>query len=441
MVSIVESSQNPRATVLYNEVKLSDEQAIFLGAFNYWQDDHQLTLEAKLQRLYDLISLNERSLASTIHISLNFHPDEYLEDRKMRLIARDFLRAIDFGDQPALIYRHLDAGHPHAHIVTVNIRPDGTRIDNDKRAPHYLQKVCADLGRRHFLVPARIDRTISINQWKRECQNPVRVEYGKSPTKTSIEDVLAHVLPKYNYTTLGELNAVLSLYRVQADPGSIHGQMHQSGGLYYRLIDDRGIKVGAPIKASSLENRPTLTYLEQRFSGNSLARYDLLERMRNKVAISLKFANTSSLETWKNYLLREDIDVVTLREPVRRKHAPADEQPRQEPAIRPGFDGHGFYFVDFDRRAVIRDTGLGPEYTAESILRQTGLYTQLERLALDHRVELQLKQQALLQRSDPDPGQKLYLLLELSQQHDRIVQARIQEEITLRQQHRVRLSL
>jgi hypothetical protein len=25
---------------------------------------------------------------------------------------------IGFGDQPYLVYRHLDAGHPHIHIVT-----------------------------------------------------------------------------------------------------------------------------------------------------------------------------------------------------------------------------------------------------------------------------------------------------------------------------------
>ena len=36
---------------------------------------------------------------------------------------------ISFGEQPFLVYNHTDAGHPHIHIATINIKPDGNRID------------------------------------------------------------------------------------------------------------------------------------------------------------------------------------------------------------------------------------------------------------------------------------------------------------------------
>ncbi len=35
---------------------------------------------------------------------------------------------IGFGDQPYLVYQHFDARHPHIHIVTTNIKSDGSRI-------------------------------------------------------------------------------------------------------------------------------------------------------------------------------------------------------------------------------------------------------------------------------------------------------------------------
>jgi Relaxase/Mobilisation nuclease domain len=439
MVSIVESSRDTRSTLLYNEEKLEQNKAIFLGAFNYWQEDAQLTTDTKLQRLRDLTVLNERSQAKTIHFSLNFHPDEQLEDRKMRQIAREFLQKIDFGDQPALIYRHIDAGHPHAHIVTVNIRPDGSRIDNDKRSPENLREVCAELERRHSLMPAAVHH--AMNHWREEQQYAQRLEYGKTPTKTGIETVLAHVLYKYNYTTLEELNAVLKLYHVQADRGSEYGQMYQSRGLYYRMIDENGVKVGAPIKASSLKNKPTLDHLEDRYLANRLTRKQDLERLKTKVWISLKMGDTSSIGTWKKRLIRERVEAVTLRMPVRRKHAPVGEEHQTQPSIQHAFDGHGFYYVDFESRTVFRDTELGPEYTAESILRGTGLDKQVESLALNRQLDLQPKQRAILEHANPDPRQKVRLLLELSEQHDQIVAHRLAQEQELRRKHRIRLSL
>ena len=439
MVSIVQSSRDIRATVLYNEQKLTEKKAVFLGAFNYWQEDAELGLNDMLHRLRDLTTLNERSRANTIHFSLNYHPAQQLEDRQMRQLAREFLQKVDFGDQPALVYRHLDAGHPHTHIVTVNIRPDGSRINNDKRAPHHLQKVCGELEQSHHLMPAGMHT--AINHLREEGQYAQRLEYGKTPTKTGIETVLAQVLPNFNYTTLEELNAVLSLYRVKADRGSEFGLMYQSKGLYYRMIDERGVKIGTPIKASSLENKPTLDYLEKKYLANRLTRQQHLKRMQDKVTIATSIGNPASLQTWKEDLSRDGVEVVTLRTPVRRKHSPIGEECPENAAIRPPFDGHGFYYVDFKRRAVLRDTDLGPEFSAESILRKTGLETQLQRLALNRKLDLQPKQRPLVEQSNPDPQQKLNLLLDLSKQHDRLIAARLDRHEELQLQHRQRLSL
>ena len=430
MVSIVESSRDTRRTLLYNEQKLEQKKAMFLGAFNYWQEDKALDFHDKLHRLRDLSSLNERSLAHTIHFSVNYHPAEKLEDRQMLQLAREFLQKAAFGDQPALVYRHLDAGHPHMHIVTVNIRPDGSRISNDKRSPYHLQKICTELEQRHSLLPTGMHH--AMNHWHDERGNVQRLEYGKTPTKTGIETVLAHVLAKYNYTTLEELNAVLSLYRVQADRGSEYGKMYQSRGLYYRMIDERGVKVGAPIKASSLRNKPTLDYLEKKYLANRLSRDQHLRRMQARLSNSLSIGDTSSLDTWKEDLTSRGVEVVTPRIPQKRKHGPSTYPP---------FDGHGFYYVDFKHRAVFRDTELGPDYTAASILKKTGLDTRLQRLALNHRLDLEPKNRPLLEQPDGDPCQKLQLLLQLSHQHDRLVAQKLDQQEALRQQQRRRLHL
>lgn len=425
MISIVESSRDTRSTLLYNEQKLEENKAIFLGAFNYWQEDHELTFDAKLTRLRDLTALNERSQAKTIHFSLNYDPADQLEDRKMRSLAREFLQKIDFGDQPALVYRHLDAGHPHSHIVTVNIRSDGSRIDNNKRAPHYMQKICAELERKHGLKQSGMHG--ALTHWQKERRPALRLEYGKGPTKPGIQRVLDYVLPAYNYTNLEELNAVLGLYRVQADRGSEFGLMYKSGGLYYRMLDNEGVKIGAPVKASAFQDRPTLATLEQKFDLNRLSRDHHLEHLQKKVDISLCFGDTSSVSTWRQSLRQDGVEVVIPRIPTRRKHTPPGEE-AASPTLAPPFDGHGFYYVDFNRKIACRDTALGSGYSAESILRRTDLDKKILRLAQDPNVELK-------------PRQKLHLLLDLSKQHNDIIAAKQNRQEDLRLQNRQRLSL
>ncbi len=46
----------------------------------------------------------------------------------MQAIARDYMEKIGFSAQPFLVYQHLDANHPHMHIVTTNITARGRPI-------------------------------------------------------------------------------------------------------------------------------------------------------------------------------------------------------------------------------------------------------------------------------------------------------------------------
>jgi hypothetical protein len=436
MVAIVESSGDTRQTLRYNEEKLTEGKALFLGAFNYWQEDAQLTFDDKLDRLSDLAALNERVQQHTIHFSLNFHPDDQLSDKTMRQIAQEFLHDVDLGEQPALVYRHIDAGHPHIHIVTTNIRPDGSRILNDKRDPHYMQKICAQLDQRHQLIP------VVARQHQPMISSPSRLEYGKSPTKTGITGVLDHVLDKFAYTSLDELNAVLSLYRVRADRGSEYGRMYHSRGLYYRMIDEKGVKIGAPIKASAFPQRPTLGYLEQKYEAHRQIKQQHMQTVRTWVDWSLRGDDPSSLAEWRQALQRDKIQVVTPRVPVprRQKVSSSNEIPITNPAPRI-HDGHGFFYINFSDYTVYRDTDLGPNYSAAVILQRTGLGENIQTLAMNRQLTLTPKEQSLLRQPDPDPAQKLHLLLQLSSQNDHLQSMRKSESQDLRQTQRHRISL
>ncbi len=54
-------------------------------------------------------------------------------------------------------------------------------------------------------------------KYKLKPVSATKVSYGKSQTKTAVQNVLETVLNQYRFTSLAELNAVLEQYRVRAE--------------------------------------------------------------------------------------------------------------------------------------------------------------------------------------------------------------------------------
>jgi len=417
MFAYVDSSHRPRITLDYNEHKLTQGKALFIAAFNYWEDAGKLQWSQKLDRLHERSLRNDRVHKNTAHMTLNFHPRDQLSDRDMKLIASRYLKDIDFADQPALVYRHLDAGHPHCHIVASNIRHDGTRISNDLRSPYHLKQVCQQLETIHHLTPVR-ELTAEAQRLRQTPQKHIqRLQYGQGATRTGIENVLHHVLDRYAYTSVDHLNAILSRYNVMADRGSEQSRLYQHRGLYYRMLDDEGKRIGAPIKASAFDSRPTLDYLEQKFQINQVQ----IQKKEHKLRI------TSSLE-WHMLKQKEGDPLAKLVNNLQREErilvvadAPRSRQTQSQ-------DGHGFYYIDFEKSTIYRDTDLGERYTALSIFQRTNLDKTLEELVHKQQLHLTNRQESgILQ--DTDPGKKLHLLIKLAHQHDQLTRTLAKEQV------------
>lgn len=103
--------------------------ATCLAAVNYPKDVEDLGFYQKLSLLENQAALNVRTKVNSVHISLNFDPSERLSANRLGEIADTYLQKIGFEGQPYLLYPHHDAGHPHVHIVTTNIKADGKRIE------------------------------------------------------------------------------------------------------------------------------------------------------------------------------------------------------------------------------------------------------------------------------------------------------------------------
>jgi len=261
MVAKIKRGSHLSRTLNYNEQKVKHGQAECIHAVNYPKDLERLSFYDKLHRLQHQAELNERIKANSVHITLNFADADKLDQEKLKKIAESYMRQVGFGDQPYLVYEHKDAGHQRIHIATTNIRADDSKIEMNNIGRNQSEKARKQIELVFRLTKAEEKKQIQAQ--KPDRFGALRVQYGKEGTKQSISNVLEYVVREYKFTSLGELNAILKLYNVMADPGERDSRLRQHNGLLYRALDEQGNKIGAPIKASAFWHKPTLGTLEK----------------------------------------------------------------------------------------------------------------------------------------------------------------------------------
>lgn len=344
MVAKINSSKSLYNTLNYNEQKLHKGKALLLEAAGFLKDPSLLSFSDKLHHFHRLTALNERTRTHAVHFSLNFDPSEKLSTEKLIAIAKSYMQQIGFGAQPYLVYQHFDSGHPHIHIVSTNIRSDGSRISLHNIGRNQSEKARKDIEQTFGLKRAEESkRKEDINL---KPVNTQKVLYGKTQTRKAIENVLAHVLERYTYTSLPELNAVLQLYNITADRGSEESLCYQRGGLTYRVLNERGEKVGVPIKASDLALKSTLSFLEQQFRQNEAIKKQYLPKLKTTLDWTLN-GKIEHLEAFIKALERERVSTV----------------------LRKGKEGviYGITYVDHRTHCVFNGSDVGKQYSAKAI--------------------------------------------------------------------------
>jgi hypothetical protein len=276
MVAVIKTGHSIHRILNYNENKVKEGAAECISASNYPMDAEKLSINHKLNRLLKQAALNKNVTRNSVHVSLNFDPNEKLSNEQLKAIADTYMQKIGFGEQPYLVYQHFDAGHPHIHIVSVKVRADGSRIDTQNIGRNQSEKARKEIEITYELVRAENMK----KEYELKSAYTQKVQYGKSDSRRAIANVLDAVLNTYKYTSLPELNAILMQYNVMADRGSENSRVYQHQGLLYRILDEKGNSIGVPIKASSFHNKPTLKFLEERFSHNEAARQSHKARLR-----------------------------------------------------------------------------------------------------------------------------------------------------------------
>ncbi|PTS89432.1 relaxase [Flavobacterium sp. HMWF030] len=355
MVAIIKTGYAIHKVFYYNENKVKENVAECIGAGNYPIDVGKMGLTVKLNRFLKQLVLNENVKRNSVHISINFDPSENHSKEKLMAIADTYMGKIGFGEQPYLVYQHHDSGHPHIHLVSINVQRDGRRIDMQNIGKNRSEPARKEIEERFGLVKAQGNKNSPDFTLKPIISQ--KIQYGRSESKKAITNVLNQVLSSYKYTSFPELNAVLKQYNVLADRGNEDSRMFKAKGLMYRILDENGKPIGVPIKASLFYNKPTLKFLEEKFASNKTNEISNIRRVKN--AIDMTFFKTQiSLAELVQVLQKDGINTVF------RKNA--------EGLI------YGITYVDHTTKCVFNGSTLGKQYNAKAIQERCASINQVE---------------------------------------------------------------
>jgi hypothetical protein len=328
MVARINTSGDLGRVLGYNEKKVAQNKAELLSARNFLQEKNRLTPAEKFQRFQHLNELNPRSDINTLHISLNFQPTEKLTDTQLTTIADRYMQGLRLDHQPYLVYRHDDAQHPHLHIVSSLIQPDGRRVQTNYIGARLSEPTRKAIEAEFNLAPIRGKK-----------QSP-----GHDEADGTLRQAIETVNRDYRFSNLDEYNALLRQHRVLADPGSPNSRTRKHGGLLYHALDDQGNRVGVPVKASLLPNKPTLRSLQEKFNESAIQHPQDLQAIRRKVDWA-RLQNPNDLPALLADLHEARVDVL-----IHRQH-------HQDTII----------YIDHDRKTAITGDQLGKAYTTEGL--------------------------------------------------------------------------
>lgn len=335
MVAKISIGASLHGALAYNGEKINEAKGRILAANKITiPADGHVKVSAMADNFRVFMPKTGRTKKPVLHISLNPHPDDILSDQQLESIGREYMERIGFAGQPWVMYKHEDIERHHIHIVTVNVSEEGKRLDQ------------SFLFRRSKKATDALEEKYGLRKARREKLAPdtpiTRVNPG-GDLKRQVANTVKLVGMRWNFTTLGEYNAILGLYGIRCEQtdGRVNGREYH--GLIYTALDAEGNPAAAPFKASRLGKFASRTAVEGRFARNR--EKTQLNAVRRKIA-GIKAASTD-VEDFSAKLRERGIDLVLRR--------------TDEGRI------YGAIFLDHETATAMNGSRIGKEYSANAL--------------------------------------------------------------------------
>ena len=336
MIAKISATENLGGALGYNFKKVEKgEASILLAAELYQNKEGRYTMEEVFADMEALIPKKCRTKKTVFHCSLNPHPDEKLSDETLTQIAKEYMETLGYGKQPYIVFKHNDITREHIHIVSLRIDGEGKKI-NDKFEKRRSKQITDALERKYNLIP-------SSKVTDREMKEVSKIDTTKGNIKEQVAEMLLSVLKHYEFCSLGELNAILSIYNLAVEEVKTEFRGKKYDGLVYVPTDDKGDKVSTPIHASDIGRGVGYTAVQNRMQKSKQAIKPSIPAIRNKVLQTMRTSPKTEEE------LQQRLEEQRLRVTIRK-----NESGRI----------YGITFIDDEQGIALNGSRLGKGYAA-----------------------------------------------------------------------------
>ena len=251
-------SKDLMKTLTYNFRKVDRDQADILLS-GQLSADGRLTAERVFREMTAYIPSGARTKNVVFHASINPRPDEPLSDDSLQTIAHEYLRRLGYGDQPFIVFKHRDIAREHIHLVSTRVRHDGSKI-RDTMEHVRSTRIMRSLEAKFGLMPS------SPSQKKMDVSaQPSAVDIDAGDIKRQVAAAVQYVLGRYAFQSVGEMNLLLTRFRVTAEEVKTERKGRPFDGIVYAATDADGHKICTPIKASEIGRQVSYAALRRHF--------------------------------------------------------------------------------------------------------------------------------------------------------------------------------
>jgi hypothetical protein len=338
MIAKIGRGNNLYGALAYNQLKVEKEngQILFTNRIIETHNGHYSVAQLS-QSFEPYLIANRNTEKPTLHISLNPDPKDNVNDEKFKLMAEDYMQEMGYGEQPFVVFKHTDIDRSHIHIVSVCVDEEGKKI-SDKFEKRRSMNLCRELENKYELISA----TEKGHRQNDKIFSPINYQTGD--VKSQIASVVRYLPKYYQFQTLGEYNALLSLFNITTEKveSELQGKIKQ--GLLYIPLNEKGERVGQPLKASLFGKNAGLPALELHFeeSKEDLKNHTAKPTIKTTIAIALQSTNDEN--NFKKQLAEQGINIMVRRIDTGRIY--------------------GITFIDHNSRTVWNGSRLGKEFSA-----------------------------------------------------------------------------
>ena len=336
MIAKISATENLGGALGYNFKKVEKgEASVLLAAELYQNREGNYTMEDVLADMQALIPEKYRTKKTVFHCSLNPHPDEKLSNEQLVQIAKEYMAALGYGNQPYIVFKHNDIAREHIHIVSLRVDSRGQKI-NDKFEKRRSKKITDALERKFGLIP-------SSKVTDKAMKETPKIDTNKGNIKEQVANVVRMVLGHCRFCSLGELNAILSAYNLAVEEIKTEFRGKKYDGLVYVPTDDKGGKISTPINASDIGRGVGYTAVQNRMQKSKQAIKPLISIIRYKVLQTMHTSPNTEKE------LRQRLEEQGLRVVIRKNE---------------GGRIYGITFIDDKVGVALNGSRLGKGYAA-----------------------------------------------------------------------------